>query len=437
MHSELGTQGTPPSLQQQHDDQSEMQRGGSCIAASPMHKCRDIRTGTRQPQLELKNDQAQRSQEPVCVDGRMPRIPSHRAAIKCKELGLRDADAKAAAVPSMDRPSARRTEDLQRDAQLALEAARDLSKAAWQHREMMVLARITSLLQPPRARGNFGRLEVRRPKSTVDDSDVNFEEIAFEQAIGTGSFGAVWRGECRGDVVAIKKCKVDDKKDAEMLLMEVRYLQKLRHPRLVSFLGCCNRPPHVLMLIEYMEGGSLHGLLFGKGRKPLALVMKLRMAQQVAEGLTYLHEISIVHRDLKTMNIVLDKDLNCKICDFGLTLTLDSTHLTVRSLQGSPRYMAPEQFESTARITEKVDIWQMGCVMLELFCGKVPFAEAKGVQQVATALLVKRRPPSVPADADPQVRALVQACLRIEPKQRPASDMLERSLVITREACAS
>lgn len=220
-----------------------------------------------------------------------------------------------------------------------------------------------------------------------------------------------------------------------MFLMEVQYLQKLRHPRLVSFLGCCNRPPHVLMLMEYMEAGSLHGLLFGKGRKPLSFSLKLRMAQQIAEGLTYLHEISIVHRDLKTMNIVLDKELNCKICDFGLTLTLDSTHMTVRSLQGSPRYMAPEQFESAARITEKVDIWQMGCVMLELFCGKIPFAEAKGVQQVATELLVRRRPPSVPADTDPCARCLVQACLRIEPKQRPTSDVLERAFVITHDVC--
>jgi len=278
-------------------------------------------------------------------------------------------------------------------------------------------------------------LEVRRPKSTADEADVQFEEIVFTEAIGAGSFGAVWRGEHKGEVVAIKKCKVGDKKDAEMLLMEVRYLQRLRHPRLVSFLGCCNRPPHVLMLIEYMEGGSLHGLLFGKGKRMLPFPEKLRMAQQIADGLTYLHEISIVHRDLKTMNIVLDKDLNCKICDFGLTLTLEATHMTVKSLQGSPRYMAPEQFETTARITEKVDIWQMGCVMLELFCGKMPFENAKGVQHVATELLVKRRSPAVPAFADPKARALIQACLRIEPKQRPTSDVLERALVITQEAC--
>jgi len=292
--------------------------------------------------------------------------------------------------------------------------------------ESSILAKLGEILQPQRGMRCFGRSEVQRPQAT-NDSDVRFEEITLDAPIGAGSFGAVWRGRCRNQVVAVKKCKVDDPKDAEMLLMEVRYLQRLRHPRLVSYAGCCNRPPHVLMLIEYMEGGSLHTLLF-KTRRLLPAETKFQMAHQVSEGLSYLHDSSVVHRDLKTMNIVMDNELNCKICDFGLTITLDNTHMTVRSLQGSPRYMAPEQFETRARITEKVDIWQMGCVFLELFCHKVPFAEAKGVQQVATELLVRKRPPPVPADADGRARVLIQACLRIEAKARPSAQALEDAL---------
>eukprot|EP00971_Amphidinium_carterae_P063763 1262107-Amphidinium_carterae.1 len=71
--------------------------------------------------------------------------------------------------------------------------------------------------------------------------------------------------------------------------------------------------------------------------------------------------------------------------------------------------MAPEQFESKAKITEKVDIWQMGCVMLELFCSVTPFANAQGVQQVATDLLIRKRGPQIPAEADPRSRTLMQA----------------------------
>jgi len=289
--------------------------------------------------------------------------------------------------------------------------------------------------KPPRA----GPVDHEPPpgQAAADAEGVGYKEIIFEQPIGAGSFGAVWRGSCRGDVVAIKACRVGDAKEGAMLLREIRYLQKLRHPRLVSFLGFCNRPPHIYLLMEFMSGGSLHAVLFGppSKRARLSFEKKSSMALQVAEGLAYLHELNVVHRDLKTMNIVLDVDLSCKICDFGLTVTLEKTHLTVRHVQGSPRYMAPEQFESTAKITEKVDIWQMGCVMLELFFSCVPFKGATGMQQIAAELLVKRRPPSCPAEADPRARVLAQSCLRVDARQRPWATSLVAALACVLEGC--
>ena len=140
--------------------------------------------------------------------------------------------------------------------------------------------------------------------------------------------------------------------------------------------------------MELMAGGSLSDLLFCK-RPVLSFRQKALMGSQIAEGLSYLHERHVIHRDLKTMNVVLDGSLNCKICDFGLTLCLDHSHVTVCGLQGSPRYMAPEQLETEVpvRISEKVDIWQMGCVMLELFCGVVPFS---GLSNVAAIISEER-----------------------------------------------
>jgi len=267
------------------------------------------------------------------------------------------------------------------------------------------------------------------------DDPVEFEEIVYGKLLGSGSFGAVWMGTVRGADVAIKQCKVGDASEMTMLKKEIRYLEKLRHPRLVSFLGCVTRPTlAVLLLLEYMPGGSLYDLLFKKENlfKPearLSFTEKATMALQISEGLHYLHGVSVVHRDMKTMNIVLDEaQRNCKICDFGLTVTLEMTHLTVKSLQGSPRYMAPEQFESTARISEKVDMWQMGCVMLELFCNAIPFRNAKGVQQIATELLIKRRAPPAPENADPRARVLISACLRLSPTMRPTARNLAEAL---------
>eukprot|EP00927_Polykrikos_kofoidii_P023965 TRINITY_DN21889_c0_g3_i1.p1 TRINITY_DN21889_c0_g3~~TRINITY_DN21889_c0_g3_i1.p1 ORF type:complete len:797 (-),score=102.35 TRINITY_DN21889_c0_g3_i1:491-2881(-) len=285
----------------------------------------------------------------------------------------------------------------------------------------------------PRARvnptsGTSDRRNARMQAGIEEEASVLFEDITFDEALGAGSFGAVWKGTCRAQVVAIKQCRVGDRKEATILLEEIRQLQQLRHPRLVSFLGHCDRPPHVVLLMEYMPGGSLHALLFGSSRRCVTFAVKLRMAGQVAEGLTYLHSLAVVHRDLKTMNIVLDAELNCKICDFGLTVTLERTHLTVVSLQGSPRYMAPEQFEAKAKITEKVDIWQIGCVMLELFCLSLPFSHCSNMAQIATELLIRQRSPSVPSEADPSVRALITACLRLKPQARPAAAAIEEAL---------
>eukprot|EP00403_Amphidinium_massartii_P015030 CAMPEP_0178423996 /NCGR_PEP_ID=MMETSP0689_2-20121128/27981_1 /TAXON_ID=160604 /ORGANISM="Amphidinium massartii, Strain CS-259" /LENGTH=690 /DNA_ID=CAMNT_0020045617 /DNA_START=79 /DNA_END=2151 /DNA_ORIENTATION=+ len=297
-----------------------------------------------------------------------------------------------------------------------------------------VLGRMEDILKPRVETNEAKKERGHQPSYPGENEDFSMDEVVLEEAIGAGSFGAVWRGKFKGQTVAVKKCKVIDANDADMLLLEIRYLRKLRHPRLVSYYGFCNSPPNLVMMMEFMTGGSLHALIFKK-KQQLELERRAMMSQQVAEGLSYLHEHRIVHRDLKTMNVVLDGELNCKICDFGLSFTLERTHLTVKALEGSPRYMAPEQFESKARITEKVDIWQMGCVMLELFCSITPFAAAQGVQQVATDLLIRKRGPAIPNDADPRARALIQACLRIDPKRRPAAPALEEALCMMRRDC--
>jgi serine/threonine protein kinase len=285
------------------------------------------------------------------------------------------------------------------------------------------VARLEDMLQP--VQKPVVPAKKVRPKILDGDGDrdVDLEALKFGEAIGAGSFGAVHKATYGNQVVAVKQCKCGDPEDAAMIQDEIRYLQRLRHPRLVSFVGSCSKPPHVFLILEYMAGGSLSNVLFVK-KKQLDLLQRATMGLQVCEGLAYLHDNSVVHRDLKTMNIVLDQQLNCKICDFGLTVTLERTHITIHALQGSPRYMAPEQFSKDAKITEKVDIWQMGCVFMELFCLVLPFSSCKSLEHVATELLFKKRPPSIPSDADPRARILIAACLRIQSEKRPSAAAL-------------
>lgn len=269
------------------------------------------------------------------------------------------------------------------------------------------------------------------PPKPVEVPEARFCDIVFEAAIGSGSFGAVWRARYRGSVVAVKQCKMGAPSEAEMAMLkkEILTLQSLRHDRLVAFLGCCqSREGTLCLLMEFMAGGSLYSFLFGKSQGCPTFNLRLQMALQIAQGLVYLHDCSAIHRDLKTMNVVLDADNNCKICDFGLTVSLMRSHLTVVGNVGTPRYMAPEQLEATSKICEKVDIWQMGCVMLELFCLRIPFQQAQNFQQIIAELLVRRRAPAVPVQEDPRARSLIQACLRLRPAHRPSALMLQQAL---------
>lgn len=264
-----------------------------------------------------------------------------------------------------------------------------------------------------------------------EDPEVSIHEVKKLCQIGSGSFGAVWKAQCRGQEVAIKQCQVTKESEMKMIKEEIGYLYTMRHPRLVSFLGYAREKNRVTMIMEYMPGGSLSNLLFTK-KTALHFDKKLVMASQIVEGLNYLHEQNVVHRDLKTLNVILDNKLSCKICDFGLTVTLEQTHMTIYGLQGSPRYMAPEQLDGgdnkPTRITAKVDIWQMGCVMLELFCLTVPFSNFNSVANIIAELVVKKRSPAIPDKADPRARVLISACLRIKPKTRPGADILGEAL---------
>ncbi|CAE8693226.1 unnamed protein product, partial [Polarella glacialis] len=143
----------------------------------------------------------------------------------------------------------------------------------------------------------------RNQSGLLDDScEIPLKEIRKECQIGAGSFGAVWKAHCRGQEVAVKQCQVTKASELKMMQDEIGYLHKLRHPRLVSFLGYASEQHQMTIIMEFMPGGSLHHLLFSKkeGKPHLSFERKAAMGKQIAEGLTYLHELSVVHRDLKS-----------------------------------------------------------------------------------------------------------------------------------------
>jgi len=216
---------------------------------------------------------------------------------------------------------------------------------------------------------------------------------------------------------------------------EINALRSLRHPRLVRFMGACIQPPLLLVVTEFMAGGSLHDRLFDQKGKhaPLSPQQRGNIAAQMAEGLAFLHSQRVVHRDLKSTNILLDSASNAKICDFGLAqqINIESTHITRKQEGegGSPRYMAPECYDPRhGKLTEKVDIWALGCIFIEVFAGILPYADCMTMAQLSARILVQKQPPQVPGSVAPHLRSLITPCFNFNIDLRPTADGLFRQL---------
>lgn len=255
---------------------------------------------------------------------------------------------------------------------------------------------------------------------------MDYSELEFVESLGSGEFGQVYRGFYRGEQVAIKQLYWDHTMSAlvmEELSKEIQSFRHLRHNRLVRFIGAVLELPTPCLVTEYMPGGSLHHLLHVR-RLKLPTYHAINMCLQVADGVVYLHEQTptIVHRDLKSLNVVLDLGLNIKICDFGLTEHMERTHITKKNNGGSPRYMAPELFDCRTKITEKVDVWAMACVFIEIFGGPLPYEDINNLADLTREMLVHHRTPDVPDEVVPEgIREILRSCLSFDYRHRPSS----------------
>ncbi|KAK2638685.1 hypothetical protein Ddye_026480 [Dipteronia dyeriana] len=207
----------------------------------------------------------------------------------------------------------------------------------------------------------------------IKDATNNFDPT---NKIGEGGFGPVYKGTLSdGAVIAVKQLSSRSKQGNREFVNEIGMISALQHPNLVKLYGCCIEGNQLLLVYEYLENNSLARALFGKEEEKLNLDWKTRkkICIEIAKGLAYLHEesrLKIVHRDIKATNVLLDKNLNAKISDFGLA-KLDeeeNTHISTR-IAGTIGYMAPE-YAMRGYLTDKADVYSFGVVALEIVSGK-------------------------------------------------------------------
>lgn len=258
------------------------------------------------------------------------------------------------------------------------------------------------------------------PQDTIPKRQATFRWFKG-QLIGKGTYGRVYLGmnATTGEFLAVKQVEVsakaagnDKDKMREMVAaldQEIDTMQHLDHVNIVQYLGCERKEMSISIFLEYISGGSVGSCLRKHGKFEETVVSSL--TRQTLAGLAYLHREGILHRDLKADNILLDLDGTCKISDFGISKKTDNIYGNdaTNSMQGSVFWMAPEVVRSQGQgYSAKVDIWSLGCVVLEMFAGRRPWSKEETVGAIYKLGSLNEAPP-IPDDVALNISPLAVA----------------------------
>ncbi|RVE57993.1 hypothetical protein OJAV_G00204770 [Oryzias javanicus] len=209
---------------------------------------------------------------------------------------------------------------------------------------------------------------------SVSFVQIRFDDIHFFENCGGGSFGSVYRAKwvSRDKEVAVKKLlKIEN---------EAEILSVLSHRNIIQFYGAIVEAPNYGIVTEYASGGSLYDYLSSEESEEMDIGQIMTWAAEIARGMHYLHSeapVKVIHRDLKSRNVVLTADKILKICDFGASKFL--THTTHMSLVGTFPWMAPEVIQSLP-VSETCDTFSYGVVLWEMLTREIPFHGLEGLQ---------------------------------------------------------
>ncbi|KAK4046298.1 Protein kinase of the Mitotic Exit Network [Microbotryomycetes sp. JL201] len=256
-----------------------------------------------------------------------------------------------------------------------------------------------------------------------DMSDHVLHNYRFGEKLGQGSFGSVYRALnwLTGETVALKQVSLHNmrKQDLPEIMSEIDLLKKLDHPNIVQYRGFVKTPEHLYIILEYCENGSLQHITKKFGHFPESLVALYIL--QVLQGLVYLHEQGVIHRDIKASNILATKEGSIKLADFGVATVTDGP-LDSR-IVGSPYWMAPEVVEQTGATTAS-DVWSVGALAIELITGRPPYSFLDPMP--ALFRIVNDDCPPVPEGASAAARDFLVQCFQKDANLRVTAKKLLR-----------
>eukprot|EP01156_Anaeramoeba_ignava_P012090 Anaeramoba_ignava/a487284_35.p1 GENE.a487284_35~~a487284_35.p1 ORF type:complete len:372 (+),score=105.07 a487284_35:71-1117(+) len=252
--------------------------------------------------------------------------------------------------------------------------------------------------------------------------EIDISEITLIEEIGSGTFGKVFLGKWRGKQVAVKKINSEfhTQDYLEIFRGEVHLMSKTRHPNVILFMGAHATPPNIFLVVEYMQGGNLYDAIRRKNFD-ISENNKIRIALDIALGMNYLHSFKpkmIIHRDLKSLNVLLDEHGNAKVADFGLS-RLKSESNKHTSFRGSPCWMAPEIFRNEP-YNEKADVYSYAIVLWELCTRSFPYVKISDPIQIGLEVGYHHMRPDISKVKQPHWQNLIMDCWKDDPSTRPS-----------------
>uniref|UniRef100_J3L919 non-specific serine/threonine protein kinase n=1 Tax=Oryza brachyantha TaxID=4533 RepID=J3L919_ORYBR len=276
---------------------------------------------------------------------------------------------------------------------------------------------LSQSLEGPSSGESVPSTSVEIPTDGTDVWEIDLKLLKFGNKVASGSNGDLYRGSYCSQDVAIKVVR-PERISADMyrdFAQEVYIMRKVRHRNVVQFIGACTRQPNLYIVTDFMAGGSVYDYLHKKNNS-FKIPEILRVATDISKGMNYLHQNNIIHRDLKTANLLMDENKVVKVADFGVARVKDQSGVMTAET-GTYRWMAPEVIEHKP-YDHKADVFSFAIVLWELLTGKIPY-EYLTPLQAAIGVVQKGLRPTIPKETHPKLAELLQKCWHRDPAERP------------------
>ncbi|TVU08248.1 hypothetical protein EJB05_41645, partial [Eragrostis curvula] len=250
----------------------------------------------------------------------------------------------------------------------------------------------------------------------------DLSQLFIGNKFASGANSRIYRGIYRQRAVAVKMVRIPERDEARRAVLEdqfnseVAFLSRLYHPNIVQFIAACKKPPVYCIITEYMSQGTLRMYLNKKDPYSLSPETILKLALDISRGMEYLHAQGVIHRDLKSQNLLLNDEMRVKVADFG-TSCLETRCQASKGNKGTYRWMAPEMTKEKP-YTRKVDVYSFGIVLWELTTCLLPFQGMTPVQAAYAASEKNLRPP-LSTSCPPVLNNLIKRCWSANPARRP------------------